>query len=435
MPQHQLPHDYPGQSKNLPVPPSLEIDTDTTSIGGQGTSYAATAASTAPATAAAVATALRAASISPSPVASSNSPSRPQQMSHLKTSSLSPASRPPRTSSLLPPPHALQKPRSEDDDTGSHTHETPARAPSTDATDQLSRHQHTSAAAQGDPPELNTSADHHHSQNHHTNRHHHDGSKSGRIPSPNRQYPHLAQPSRGRIDGDESNAPLSSSHSPENNLQPASASPDSDGPLPDQQSRPGAQSFVPLPPLQLLPPLDRNLDGPLNSIATDLPLPDIPSAQELPRHQMPQDLPRDAQSARGHGRRRSSKGSNDAEKSKTSKPPSQKAMLSRALQKANTAVQLDNAQNLEGARAAYAEACDLLQQVLRRTSADEDKRKLEAIVSTASTCGLDPAHGAECATNTRAAANICQPNRRTRPDGPLPRLRSRALESTPGATW
>jgi hypothetical protein len=55
-------------------------------------------------------------------------------------------------------------------------------------------------------------------------------------------------------------------------------------------------------------------------------------------------------------------------------------MLSRALQKANTAVQLDNAQNFEGARQAYGEACELLQHVLQRTSADEDKRKLEAIV-------------------------------------------------------
>lgn len=57
-------------------------------------------------------------------------------------------------------------------------------------------------------------------------------------------------------------------------------------------------------------------------------------------------------------------------------------MLSNALQKANTAVHLDNAQNFEGARDAYAEACDLLHQVLQRTSADEDKRKLDAIVRT-----------------------------------------------------
>lgn len=83
--------------------------------------------------------------------------------------------------------------------------------------------------------------------------------------------------------------------------------------------------------------------------------------------------------SRGHSRSRSGKGSND--KGRGTKPPSQKAMLSRALQKANTAVQLDNAQNFEGAREAYAEACELLRQVLQRTTGDEDKRKLEAIVS------------------------------------------------------
>jgi hypothetical protein len=63
------------------------------------------------------------------------------------------------------------------------------------------------------------------------------------------------------------------------------------------------------------------------------------------------------------------------------KMPSQKAMLSKALQKANTAVLLDNAQNFEGAMEAYADACHLLQQVMDRSSGDEDKRKLEAIVS------------------------------------------------------
>jgi hypothetical protein len=56
-------------------------------------------------------------------------------------------------------------------------------------------------------------------------------------------------------------------------------------------------------------------------------------------------------------------------------------MLSVALQKANTAVLLDNAQNVEGAIQAYSEACALLQQVMVRSSGDEDKRKLEAIVS------------------------------------------------------
>lgn len=80
------------------------------------------------------------------------------------------------------------------------------------------------------------------------------------------------------------------------------------------------------------------------------------------------------------------KGSGDSTSSATiprerPKQPSQKAMLSKALQKANSAVQLDNAQNPESARQAYSEACELLQQVLQRTAGDEDRRKLEAIVS------------------------------------------------------
>ncbi|KAG5978876.1 hypothetical protein E4U55_005816 [Claviceps digitariae] len=81
-----------------------------------------------------------------------------------------------------------------------------------------------------------------------------------------------------------------------------------------------------------------------------------------------------------HSRRRSSRGSTDfANKSRGTKPPSQKVMLSRALQMANTAVQLDNAQNFEGARRSYVEACDLLRQVLLKTTADEDRKKLDAI--------------------------------------------------------
>ncbi|KAH7121312.1 hypothetical protein EDB81DRAFT_227225 [Dactylonectria macrodidyma] len=92
---------------------------------------------------------------------------------------------------------------------------------------------------------------------------------------------------------------------------------------------------------------------------------------------MPYDYEGEAHMSRGHSRSRSGKSSHD--KSRGTKPPSQKAMLSRALQKANTAVQLDNAQNFEGAREAYAEACELLRQVLQKTTGDEDKRKLEAI--------------------------------------------------------
>ena len=73
-----------------------------------------------------------------------------------------------------------------------------------------------------------------------------------------------------------------------------------------------------------------------------------------------------------------------------SKQPSQKATLSNALQKANTAVLLDNAQNFEEATQAYSEACALLQQVMLQSSGNEDKQKLEAIVSINIICkGLD----------------------------------------------
>jgi MIT (microtubule interacting and transport) domain len=68
------------------------------------------------------------------------------------------------------------------------------------------------------------------------------------------------------------------------------------------------------------------------------------------------------------------------ERGRKHKSLSQKTMLSRALQKANTAVLLDNAQNFEGAMDAYAEACHLLQQVMDGSTGDEDKKKLEAIV-------------------------------------------------------
>ncbi|KAL8949389.1 MAG: hypothetical protein Q9222_004489 [Ikaeria aurantiellina] len=64
------------------------------------------------------------------------------------------------------------------------------------------------------------------------------------------------------------------------------------------------------------------------------------------------------------------------------KLPSQKAMLSKALQKANHAVLLDNAQNFEGAMDAYGDACALLQKVMLRSSTDEDRRKLEAVCTT-----------------------------------------------------
>lgn len=72
------------------------------------------------------------------------------------------------------------------------------------------------------------------------------------------------------------------------------------------------------------------------------------------------------------GRRAPSRNKDRGEKDK-------KTMLSRALQKANTAVLLDNAQNFEGAMEAYGDACRLLQQVMLRSSGEDDRKKLEAI--------------------------------------------------------
>ena len=62
-----------------------------------------------------------------------------------------------------------------------------------------------------------------------------------------------------------------------------------------------------------------------------------------------------------------------------------KSMLTKALEKANTAVLLDNAQNFEGALEAYLDACRLLQQVTERSSGTDDKRKLNAIKYTYTT--------------------------------------------------
>ncbi|XHG02816.1 hypothetical protein AWENTII_006142 [Aspergillus wentii] len=61
----------------------------------------------------------------------------------------------------------------------------------------------------------------------------------------------------------------------------------------------------------------------------------------------------------------------------------QKATLSKALQKANTAVLLDNAANFEGAMEAYNDACHLLQLVmLRSNGGDDEKLKLQEIRDT-----------------------------------------------------
>ncbi|CAI6340021.1 unnamed protein product [Periconia digitata] len=69
---------------------------------------------------------------------------------------------------------------------------------------------------------------------------------------------------------------------------------------------------------------------------------------------------------------------------KTTKPSSSREnekneILSRALQKANTAVLLDNAENFQGAIEAYSDSCELLQQVSFKSNVDADKKKVESI--------------------------------------------------------
>lgn len=66
----------------------------------------------------------------------------------------------------------------------------------------------------------------------------------------------------------------------------------------------------------------------------------------------------------------------------TGEPRTNKEKLSKALQKANSAVVLDNQRIIEGALVAYQGACTLLQEVIDDTSEGSDKRKLEDIVST-----------------------------------------------------
>lgn len=71
----------------------------------------------------------------------------------------------------------------------------------------------------------------------------------------------------------------------------------------------------------------------------------------------------------------------DRERLQQRRTPAQKTMLSQALAKANSAVLLDNDQDFGAAIDAYQDACRLLRQVMVRSSGDEDKQKLQAIVS------------------------------------------------------
>jgi MIT (microtubule interacting and transport) domain len=68
--------------------------------------------------------------------------------------------------------------------------------------------------------------------------------------------------------------------------------------------------------------------------------------------------------------------------------PVQKTMLSQALSRANSAVLFDNAQDFRGAIEAYEDACQLLRQVMLRSSGNEDRSKLQAIVSKTLPCDV-----------------------------------------------
>ena len=101
---------------------------------------------------------------------------------------------------------------------------------------------------------------------------------------------------------------------------------------------------------------------------------------------------------------------NDRQRLRKQKSPTQKTMLSQALEKANMAVQLDNAQNFEGAIDAYEEACRLLHEVMLRSSGDDDRKKLEAIVSakvSSALCGISDNFPSKTPTQVASKNSSC----------------------------
>ncbi|KAM3413797.1 hypothetical protein BST61_g10481 [Cercospora zeina] len=117
----------------------------------------------------------------------------------------------------------------------------------------------------------------------------------------------------------------------------------------------------------------------VRSPAAPVTIPPPPPARAAPAAGTSQ--PDMSERSQHHRHRASGSGSHAAKKprNKERTEKDKKSMLSKALQKANTAVLLDNAQNYEGALEAYGDACDLLTQVMARTSGEEDQRKLDAI--------------------------------------------------------
>lgn len=65
---------------------------------------------------------------------------------------------------------------------------------------------------------------------------------------------------------------------------------------------------------------------------------------------------------------------------RVSREKDKKSMLAQALLRANDAVAMDNDQDYGSAVIAYEGACDFLSRVMSKTSNEEDRRKLRAIV-------------------------------------------------------
>jgi hypothetical protein len=169
------------------------------------------------------------------------------------------------------------------------------------------------------------------------------------------------------------------------------------GPSPPRR-RPSVQRTI-TAPSPLAGPSSSSRKAMSSGLDTHPPSASSDSALSPPNNALPKPKYRDYDrtSHASHSRNREApgkgSGSTEAESSASSlrsnkegrkrrhKTPSQKAMLSKALQKAHTAVLLDNAQNFEGAMEAYRDACALLQQVMIKSSGEDDRKKLETIVS------------------------------------------------------
>ena len=66
---------------------------------------------------------------------------------------------------------------------------------------------------------------------------------------------------------------------------------------------------------------------------------------------------------------------------RTAEEKEKRVLLNKALQEANSAVELDHTQQYAVAKTAYKQACALMGTVIMRSSMEEDRRTLDSIVS------------------------------------------------------